>query len=1412
VEINVQQTFNELCRYYMEFLETNLQKGRTPHRKTNKSSKSNESINRRINNRLYKNMNQKCLKILQKKFDKPFEIKPEKYTATLPEKVIDEIIETVNSNFGLPNLYDTLRKKVRQSKYIHDGNIDVILREIFDVLPDEDKVKNINQEEQEDKDSKNNRKSIADKKINSLQKRLSNLKILDLFQDLSELYKNMEILDKEEIYLYFYEIKYKNNSFPLFYMQLDVTLIDNEYFLIDYNPVLLINKKALQYISQDYNKENKKGWHLQLPERQIYLASYKDGKELQKELQNYLTQIKSFFMFDDMVGIVDTDDIIDTRFVEYVNSNETVKVNNATYFFLFDRSDEAIVNDYEELLKKIKTDSDSEAVDILNKLSMDFLFKNPEKFEGQIREEFDQKEVQDKVNVLSPISLNKEQQQIMDALNRKNCSTIVVQGPPGNGKSHSISAIIFDALLKNKSILMLSDKKEALDVVEEKITQVLDKMNVDADLQNPVLRLGKNENNYHHIFSQSNLDKIWNRYYAYKKMKDKNEKDISDLKEEINKKIVDKIEFEEILHKEMIGFMEKFEAEKMYKWEDIVKMSSLKEMHKLKKFKASFSELSNCKFCLNQIKDILNISYEKLKKTSIDDVLELIEFLREKFEMALSLDEKSTLIFNLDITENNIDLLNNAVKEVRELRKPVIGYLWEKITGSKNMTRLSDELKFTFVNSSDFDLLSQQDEIANEIQLYRRMKEINAKNNTDFEIDVLSVFRNNKQEDFVEILKKLRMLLKNVKNIFAHLKDILNRCNLSEDDITSLHDNRIINCSEEEFSELVKYLEYKVELHNSLDVELDDFIKKRKNLEEKLTAKMMHILDESVMNFRDNFSNVASDLRKIIRKQMKINLKYLNLLIQAFPCFIVNIRDLGDYIPLETDLFDIVIIDEASQVNIAQAFPAIIRGKKVVVLGDKRQFSNVKSGQVKTKVNNAIFNKIKNVFAEEYGKDDDMLETYLNKLESFNVKTSILDFLDGIANFNVMLKKHFRGYKEIIGYSNENFYQNSLQVMKIRAKPIEEVIQFNYIDASDDITLYKSGDTPQRISQSETDFILNELGRLSNIGFQGSVGVITPFREQQKYISQQIYEQNLMSQYRKELNLKVMTFDSCQGEERDVIYYSLVENIGENILNYIFAKDFKDFNIDTMDNIRVQRLNVGFSRAKESIRFVLSKQINEFNGEIGRTLNYYKSQLEEKDEYDLIKQIDDKSQMELKIFNYITQTQFYRINKERIEIQPQFPIGEYIKQIDPTVQIPDYQADFLLTLQKEDGDLDYILIEYDGLEFHFKNNTNEFNYQDNYIEEDIERQKNIELYGYRFMRINKFNLGDNPVETLDYRFAKIFDQCEAITYNKLADTYQKLENKEEKLCKKCGSVKPSQDFFDPSLKTNYGRYCMECKR
>jgi very-short-patch-repair endonuclease len=79
--------------------------------------------------------------------------------------------------------------------------------------------------------------------------------------------------------------------------------------------------------------------------------------------------------------------------------------------------------------------------------------------------------------------------------------------------------------------------------------------------------------------------------------------------------------------------------------------------------------------------------------------------------------------------------------------------------------------------------------------------------------------------------------------------------------------------------------------------------------------------------------------------------------------------------------------------------------------------------------------------------------------------------------------------------------------------------------------------------------------------------------------------------------------------------------------------------------------------------------------------------------------------------------------------------------------IPKYRADFLLTYAKG-GKEETLILEYDGLEYHFHNprDVNNLNFSQNYLDYDTQRQMELESYGYRFLRINKFNLRPQKTE------------------------------------------------------------------
>ncbi len=189
--------------------------------------------------------------------------------------------------------------------------------------------------------------------------------------------------------------------------------------------------------------------------------------------------------------------------------------------------------------------------------------------------------------------------------------------------------------------------------------------------------------------------------------------------------------------------------------------------------------------------------------------------------------------------------------------------------------------------------------------------------------------------------------------------------------------------------------------------------------------------------------------------------------------------------------------------------------------------------------------------------------------------------------------------------------------------------------------------------------------------------------------------------------------------------------------------------------------------------------------------------------------------MEKKVLNWLTQTSFYKKNSSKIMLKSQFRVGEYIRQIDRTYNHPNYVVDFFIVYNDENGYEHKLIIEYDGFEEHFRGlaEVNEFNYEQYYSEDDIYRQKVLESYGYKFIRINKFNIGKNPIATLDARIDELvrWRQAEKNINTAIKETIEYIVKGQKKECPKCGVIKDILEFKDESLKKSYGRVCRTCK-
>ncbi|MFA5061956.1 MAG: AAA domain-containing protein [Patescibacteria group bacterium] len=1425
------------------------------------------------------------------------------------------------------DLVKSIEKSLQNTKLADENAIFQIEEELTDIL--KNKIKDVVSEglkqllSGEKTSIKNLLKDVLDLEEvrTSLTKFFDMFKVSDLFNDLHELYQNYKIEDKKEFYFYFYDISYQKNKYPIFYIPFSIERKSDEFSIV-FDSQIYINKKALAYIVQEYNRERDRKGSLQtIDDRIIYLADHTD--DLNLILQQTITEITNFFGLEENIFVAKPD--IQT------SKNLYISLSTNVYVALFDKSDEALLNDYEDILN---APEGSPLMNGFKILIEDFINKNPVSIQIPIADEWDGKSVGERLVCKSPIPLNSEQQQILSAINNNQSKYVLVEGPPGTGKSHTITAIVFDTILKGNSVLVLSDKKEALDVVEKNIINTLNKVRVDEKFQNPLLRLGKTGNTYNQLLTQSSIDGITEQFRVVKsKYPNLNEQidiAITALRNGVEKQIgaYKKISLADV--NELVSLKQHFDEngfcididEAINNPDSVVELTKIrsillnlkKQINTNKKisfnfnFKKELNEESstNLESIISALEDIrelvtdnpqflevkLLISYQKIVQENKPNVEKLIGGLEDVFEIVdiLTKNKKYTDLIGIqknkfnslavlkDVTQYTLKLKEMLVKvkyfakdtlpllnffkqsseldavdleqyidSAKQLKRGLFGYLGK----GKEVHELNQNFRKKFPLSKFEDPHKNLKDLESILAIYKYILELKKEVPTceyDDCVDIIvsllkkeDLFFSDEQLDrlhkLVESLSKVEkniedlksdikdatlQELKNIATIFEinslyeelgelmasekelldlnidleknkNLEVLIQKSNLDRliieiktckeyvdtlleinDDMAyikgssdthektfflagikntsfnSLYENKLTEISDLEFEKLLRL----ITLHQGLTYDFDiikdlNYRDATKQIENIVTMQMTYLMDGRFVDFTSNNKADAQSLRRVIKNKMQFPKEQFSKLKNAFPCILAGIRDYAEYIPLVPEIFDLVIIDEASQVSIAQAFPALLRAKKIVVLGDNLQFSNVKSALARGDINQQHLAGLKDVFLKTISNETDKVV----RLEKFNIKVSILDFLGFINNYRTSLKKHFRGYRELISYSNKFFYKNSLQVMKVRGVPISSVIKFSQVEHDGLEEAIKNTNVP------EINFIISELKTLKEQGKSCSVGIITPHTNQQGLLYEKISSLPEADYFFDVLKLKIMTFDTCQGEEMDIVLYSMVATKADDKLNYVFSTNLENIDLDDDEGkIKAQRLNVGLSRAKECMHFVLSKPIDQYTGTVKEFLQHYKNTLVEgQKEFDS-SAVDNNSEMEPLVLNWFYQTKFWEENKGTAEIIPQFELGKYLKQLDNSYKHPNYRVDFLLVYNDNDGFQHKIIIEYDGFLEHFGRSmevVNGGNYQEYYSPEDVYRQHVLEGYGYKFIRINKFNLGEDPITTLDSRIQNI---------------------------------------------------------
>lgn len=243
-------------------------------------------------------------------------------------------------------------------------------------------------------------------------------------------------------------------------------------------------------------------------------------------------------------------------------------------------------------------------------------------------------------------------------------------------------------------------------------------------------------------------------------------------------------------------------------------------------------------------------------------------------------------------------------------------------------------------------------------------------------------------------------------------------------------------------------------------------------------------------------------------------------------------------------IYDYLIVDEASQVDLATGVLAFCCAKNIVIVGDLKQLPNVLTPN-DVRIADIVWNSHK-----------------LDERYHFTVH-SLLSSASEIwpKAPSVLLKEHYRCHPKIAGFFNQEFYNGELIVMT------------RDHGESDVLTMFRTSPGNHargHFNQRQIDVIREEiLPKLKKQGFT-SIGIITPYRSQVAALKQQLGPQ-----------VDVATVHKFQGREKEAIILTSVDNrISDfvddpNMLNVAVSRAIKSLSVVISSNCENEKTNYG---------------------------------------------------------------------------------------------------------------------------------------------------------------------------------------------------------------------------------------------
>lgn len=338
---------------------------------------------------------------------------------------------------------------------------------------------------------------------------------------------------------------------------------------------------------------------------------------------------------------------------------------------------------------------------------------------------------------------------------------------------------------------------------------------------------------------------------------------------------------------------------------------------------------------------------------------------------------------------------------------------------------------------------------------------------------------------------------------------------------------------------------------SQLEEALQESVQKKQELSQQILLTQLR--EQTYKNLEYNRLNnrvTYRDLHHQVTK--KRNVWPIRKLMEAFadevfrlvPCWMASPESVSAIFPMQPDLFDLIIFDEASQCYAENGIPALYRARQVVVTGDSQQLQP---------------SDLYRIRYDEQQPDEEIVP-----------EAEIESLLDLAARYfpQTALRGHYRSQlPELIQFSNRQFYRHKLHLLPDfhHLNHREPAIRYLHVD----------GIWQSNTNEAEARFVVDLIAQLQQELPNRSIGVVTFNAPQQSLI------QDLLEPLPQATGVFVKNIENVQGDERDVIIFSV--GYAPDVRGRVSAQ-FGSLNAKGGEN----RLNVAITRARERIYVVTS--------------------------------------------------------------------------------------------------------------------------------------------------------------------------------------------------------------------------------